>query len=162
MVFEPLIGDEVRMSTEEIEAALVKGDDENAKSHVDLLKSSNRYIKIPKGQGSYLKTHDTSQFNLSCMRYPLYKKVKPRESQLIRLVQVVVAATKKKRARFPEDPSFLYSNKVLDADISTDGRLVHTEQWATHQIPLSFELLEFVLTLVVLSCLNSGYMHAIL
>ncbi|GAB2258835.1 hypothetical protein Droror1_Dr00014995 [Drosera rotundifolia] len=36
-VFEPLIGDEVRMSAEEIQVALIKGDDENAKSHVDLL-----------------------------------------------------------------------------------------------------------------------------
>ncbi|GAB2235400.1 hypothetical protein Droror1_Dr00025824 [Drosera rotundifolia] len=37
-VFEPLTGDEVRMSTKEIEAALIKGDDENTKFHVGLLK----------------------------------------------------------------------------------------------------------------------------
>ncbi|GAB2249513.1 hypothetical protein Droror1_Dr00012872 [Drosera rotundifolia] len=61
--------------------------------------------------------------------YPLYKKLKPAGSPLIRLVQVVVAAAKKRRARFPEDPSLLYSNKELDADISTDGRLLHTEQF---------------------------------
>ncbi|GAB2267104.1 hypothetical protein Dimus_002089 [Dionaea muscipula] len=61
--------------------------------------------------------------------YPLYKKLKPAGSPLVRLVQVVVAAAKKRKARFPEDPGLLYQNKDLDAGISTDGRLLHTNQF---------------------------------
>ncbi|KAL9250448.1 DDT domain-containing protein [Drosera capensis] len=38
IAFEPVIGDEVRMSAEEIETALIRGDDENARLHVGLLK----------------------------------------------------------------------------------------------------------------------------
>lgn len=60
--------------------------------------------------------------------YPLYIKPKPAGSPLVRIVQVAVAAWKKRNAALPVEPSLLYQNKELDAPISTDGRLLHTEQ----------------------------------
>ncbi|KAL2895813.1 Protein NRT1/ PTR FAMILY 3.1 [Bienertia sinuspersici] len=60
--------------------------------------------------------------------YPLYIKIKPAGSPLVRIVQVAVAAWKKRNADVPADPSLLYQNKHLDGPISTDGRLLHTEQ----------------------------------
>ncbi|KAK6942128.1 Proton-dependent oligopeptide transporter family [Dillenia turbinata] len=61
--------------------------------------------------------------------FPLYKKLKPPGSPLIRLAQVVVAAMKKRKAVVPSDPSMLYQNKELDAAISTNGRLLHTDRF---------------------------------
>lgn len=60
---------------------------------------------------------------------PLYNKVKPGGSPLIRLAQVIVAAVKKRKAVAPADPGLLYENKELDADISYNGRLLHTNQF---------------------------------
>ncbi|KAH7677229.1 Proton-dependent oligopeptide transporter family protein [Dioscorea alata] len=60
--------------------------------------------------------------------YPLYIKLKPGGSPLKRLTQVVVAAIRKRNASKPTDPSLLYTDKQLDADISTKGRLFHTSQ----------------------------------
>ncbi|OMO97112.1 Proton-dependent oligopeptide transporter family [Corchorus capsularis] len=60
---------------------------------------------------------------------PLYKKMKPGGSPLIRLAQVIVAAVKKRKEVAPEDPKLLYQNKQLDADIAVNGRLVHTNQY---------------------------------
>ncbi|XVF29262.1 hypothetical protein REPUB_Repub15cG0105900 [Reevesia pubescens] len=60
---------------------------------------------------------------------PLYKKMKPGGSPLIRLAQVIVAAVKKRKEIVPEDPNLLYQNKELDAAISVHGRLVHTNQY---------------------------------
>ncbi|XVF65440.1 hypothetical protein PTKIN_Ptkin09bG0249300 [Pterospermum kingtungense] len=60
---------------------------------------------------------------------PLYRKMKPGGSPLIRLIQVIVAAVKKRKEIAPEDPKLLYQNKELDADISVHGRLVHTNQY---------------------------------
>ncbi|RVX04992.1 protein NRT1/ PTR FAMILY 3.1 [Vitis vinifera] len=60
---------------------------------------------------------------------PLYKKLKPGGSPLVRLAQVIVAATKKRKAVAPADPSLLYENKELDATISVNGRLLHTNQF---------------------------------
>ncbi|KAJ9694299.1 hypothetical protein PVL29_010009 [Vitis rotundifolia] len=60
---------------------------------------------------------------------PLYKKLKPGGSPLVRLAQVIVAATKKRKAVAPADPSLLYENKELDATISVNGRLIHTNQF---------------------------------
>ncbi|KAJ0978945.1 hypothetical protein J5N97_014419 [Dioscorea zingiberensis] len=60
--------------------------------------------------------------------YPLYIKLKPGGSPLIRLAQVLVAAFKKRKAVMPSDPNLLYQNKELDADISVTGRLLHTNQ----------------------------------
>lgn len=60
---------------------------------------------------------------------PLYKKLKPGGSPLVRLAQVIVAATKKRKAVAPADPGLLYENRELDATISVNGRLIHTNQF---------------------------------
>ncbi|GLT77360.1 hypothetical protein SLA2020_489550 [Shorea laevis] len=60
---------------------------------------------------------------------PLYKKLKPGGSPLIRLAQVTVAAVKKRKEKLPEDPKLLYHNREMDADISVHGRLLHTDQF---------------------------------
>uniref|UniRef100_A0A0D9WGG6 Major facilitator superfamily (MFS) profile domain-containing protein n=1 Tax=Leersia perrieri TaxID=77586 RepID=A0A0D9WGG6_9ORYZ len=60
--------------------------------------------------------------------YPLYVRLKPGGSPFTRLAQVVAAAFKKRRAAVPEDPGLLYKDKELDLLISTNGRLLHTNQ----------------------------------
>ncbi|XP_059643183.1 protein NRT1/ PTR FAMILY 3.1-like [Cornus florida] len=60
---------------------------------------------------------------------PLYNKLKPGGSPLVRLAQVIAAAAKKRKAPVPADPSLLYENKELDAAISSNGRLIHTKQF---------------------------------
>lgn len=60
---------------------------------------------------------------------PLYKRVKPGGSPLIRLAQVIVAAVKKRKVLLPRDPSLLYQNKELDAALTTNGKLVHSNQF---------------------------------
>nr|XP_029117943.1 protein NRT1/ PTR FAMILY 3.1 isoform X2 [Elaeis guineensis] len=60
--------------------------------------------------------------------YPLYIRMKPGGSPLVRLTQVLVAAFRKRKVVKPDDPSPLYENKELDAGISTAGRLLHTNQ----------------------------------
>lgn len=60
--------------------------------------------------------------------YPLYVRVKPGGSPFVRLVQVVVAAVRKRNEAVPEDAALLYQNKELDAPIAVDGRLLHTNQ----------------------------------
>lgn len=59
---------------------------------------------------------------------PLYKKVKPEGSPLVRLVQVVIAAFKKRNVAAPSDLNLLYENKELDDAISSNGRLLHTNE----------------------------------
>ncbi|XP_076888138.1 protein NRT1/ PTR FAMILY 3.1-like [Bidens hawaiensis] len=60
---------------------------------------------------------------------PLYQKAKPEGSPFVRVVQVIVAAIKKRGVvSVPKDDKLLYENKDLDAGISKDGRLVHTNQ----------------------------------
>ncbi|KAL6609974.1 hypothetical protein ACP70R_039943 [Stipagrostis hirtigluma subsp. patula] len=59
--------------------------------------------------------------------YPLYVRMPPGGSPLVRLAQVAAAAFKKRKAVVP-DPSLLYEDKELDAGISTTGRLLHTDQ----------------------------------
>ncbi|KAL2320611.1 hypothetical protein Fmac_029580 [Flemingia macrophylla] len=60
---------------------------------------------------------------------PLYKTVKPHGSPLVRLAQVVVAAVKKRKKALPEDDKLLYQNREIDALISLEGRLLHTDQF---------------------------------
>ncbi|CAN6351015.1 unnamed protein product [Urochloa humidicola] len=60
--------------------------------------------------------------------YPLYVKVKPEGSPFKRLLQVVVAAFRKRKEDVPEDAGSLYHNKELDARIAADGMLLHTDQ----------------------------------
>ncbi|KAJ0947114.1 putative proton-dependent oligopeptide transporter family, MFS transporter superfamily [Helianthus annuus] len=45
---------------------------------------------------------------------------------LVRVAQVVVASFKKRKLVVPGDTTLLYENKKLDARISVDGRLLHT------------------------------------
>ncbi|KAI3782556.1 hypothetical protein L2E82_12607 [Cichorium intybus] len=59
---------------------------------------------------------------------PLYQKLKPEGSPFVRLAQVIAAAGKKRKIMVPLDNKLLYENKELDAGISKDGRLVHTNQ----------------------------------
>ncbi|GJZ82066.1 NRT1/ PTR family 3.1-like protein [Tanacetum coccineum] len=56
----------------------------------------------------------------------LYIRVKPEGSPLVRVAQVVVAAFKKRKLVVPENKTFLYENKELDAGISSNGRLLHS------------------------------------
>jgi peptide/histidine transporter 3/4 len=60
--------------------------------------------------------------------YPLYVLLKPGGSPFTGLAQVVAAAFKKRNAAVPEDPGMLYQDKELDEHISTNGRLLHTNQ----------------------------------
>jgi dipeptide/tripeptide permease len=60
--------------------------------------------------------------------YPLYIRLKPGGSPFTRLAQVVAAAFKKRNTELPDDPRLLYQDKELDALISTNGRLLHTNQ----------------------------------
>ncbi|XP_050234816.1 protein NRT1/ PTR FAMILY 3.1-like [Mercurialis annua] len=59
---------------------------------------------------------------------PLYVKLKPGGSPLVRLAQVVVAAFNSRKLKL-NDPPHLYHNHELDANISVTGRLVHTQQF---------------------------------
>lgn len=60
---------------------------------------------------------------------PLYNKLKPSGSPLVRLAQVVVAAFKNRKAVLPDDSKLLYRNHKLDDAIAIQGRLVHTDQF---------------------------------
>ncbi|XP_004238938.1 protein NRT1/ PTR FAMILY 3.1 [Solanum lycopersicum] len=60
--------------------------------------------------------------------YPLYRNLDPAGSPFTRLVQVCVAAYKKRKLDMVNDTNLLYQNQELDADISTAGKLVHTKQ----------------------------------
>lgn len=60
--------------------------------------------------------------------YPLYRNLDPAGSPFTRLLQVCVAAYKKRKLDMVSDPSFLYQNEELDSAISTAGKLVHTKQ----------------------------------
>ncbi|XP_015076458.1 protein NRT1/ PTR FAMILY 3.1 [Solanum pennellii] len=60
--------------------------------------------------------------------YPLYRNLDPAGSPFTRLVQVCVAAYKKRKLDIVNDTNLLYQNQELDADISTAGKLVHTKQ----------------------------------
>ncbi|KAM4105817.1 hypothetical protein ACB094_04G021800 [Castanea mollissima] len=60
---------------------------------------------------------------------PLYNRIKPAGSPLVRLAQVIVAAVKKRKEVVPEDPALLYENREHDAAISLHGRLLQTNQF---------------------------------
>ena len=61
--------------------------------------------------------------------YPLYRKPKPAGSPLVRVVQVAIAAFNKRKATLPADTNLYYKNEKLDASISTNGLLLHTQQF---------------------------------
>lgn len=60
--------------------------------------------------------------------YPLYRNMDPAGSPFTRLVQVCVAAYKKRNLAMVSDAKMLYENEELDASISVAGRLIHTKQ----------------------------------
>ncbi|MCE3049342.1 hypothetical protein HAX54_044661 [Datura stramonium] len=60
--------------------------------------------------------------------YPLYRNLDPAGSPFTRLLQVCVAAYKKRKLEMVNDTSLLYQNEELDADISIAGNLVLTNQ----------------------------------
>ncbi|KAL8470617.1 hypothetical protein ACS0TY_033244 [Phlomoides rotata] len=60
--------------------------------------------------------------------YPLYRKLDPAGSPFTRLLQVCVAAWKKRKlAKVCDAAKMLYENENLDAAISLGGKLVHSE-----------------------------------
>lgn len=61
--------------------------------------------------------------------YPLYRHMDPSGSPFTRLVQVIVAACKKRKVPKVSDPGLLYENEKLDASISTAGKLLHSKQF---------------------------------
>ncbi|GAB4840280.1 hypothetical protein Ancab_021044 [Ancistrocladus abbreviatus] len=60
--------------------------------------------------------------------YPLYRNLDPSGSPFTRLVQVCVAAYKKRKLPMVCDTRLLYENEELDASISSAGKLIHTKQ----------------------------------
>ncbi|PHT28805.1 Protein NRT1/ PTR FAMILY 3.1 [Capsicum baccatum] len=64
--------------------------------------------------------------------YPLYRNLDPAGSPFTRLLQVCVAAYKKRKLDMVNDPKLFYQNEELDADISTAGKLVQTKQMNEH------------------------------
>ncbi|KVH97633.1 Major facilitator superfamily domain, general substrate transporter [Cynara cardunculus var. scolymus] len=60
--------------------------------------------------------------------YPLYRNLNPAGSPFTRLIQVCVAAYKKRNLPMVSDHKLLYQNEELDASISVSGKLQHTKQ----------------------------------
>ncbi|XP_057961081.1 protein NRT1/ PTR FAMILY 3.1 [Malania oleifera] len=60
--------------------------------------------------------------------YPLYRNLDPAGSPFTRLLQVMVAAYRKRKLPSVSDPKALYENEELDASISAAGKLLHSEQ----------------------------------
>lgn len=61
--------------------------------------------------------------------YPLYRNLNPAGSPFTRLVQVAVAAFRKRKLpNVQQHSKLLYENEELDASISLGGKLLHTEQ----------------------------------
>ncbi|KDO69970.1 hypothetical protein CISIN_1g008096mg [Citrus sinensis] len=59
--------------------------------------------------------------------YPLYRNLNPAGSPFVRLMQVCVAAFRKRNLDMVSDPNVLYQNEELDASICLDGKLLHTK-----------------------------------
>ena len=59
--------------------------------------------------------------------YPMYRRLEPSGSPFTRLVQVMVAAYRKRKVAMVDDARLLYENDELDAPISLGGKLLHTK-----------------------------------
>ncbi|KAM1109227.1 hypothetical protein ACFX15_008332 [Malus domestica] len=59
--------------------------------------------------------------------YPLYRNLALTGSPFTRLIQVSVAAYKKRKLSMVSDPRMLYQNNELDRPISIGGKLIHTK-----------------------------------
>ncbi|CAL1408230.1 unnamed protein product [Linum trigynum] len=60
--------------------------------------------------------------------YPMYRNLNPVGSPFTRLVQVSVAAWRKRKVGAVADPRELYRNEEIDGPISVGGKLLHTKQ----------------------------------
>lgn len=60
--------------------------------------------------------------------YGMYRRLDPAGSPFTRLVQVLVAAYRKRKVGMVEDARMLYENDEMDAPISLGGKLIHTKQ----------------------------------
>ncbi|XP_026421773.1 protein NRT1/ PTR FAMILY 3.1 [Papaver somniferum] len=60
--------------------------------------------------------------------YPLYRNLNPSGSPFTRLLQVIVAAFRKRNSKMVSNDTVLYENEELDAAISSTGILIHTKQ----------------------------------
>lgn len=61
--------------------------------------------------------------------YPIYRNLDPDGSPFTRLVQVGVAAFRKRKLKHADDSDELYQNDELDASISLGGKLLHSQQF---------------------------------
>lgn len=61
--------------------------------------------------------------------YPLYRNLNPSGSPFTRLIQVAVAAFRKRKIPNVPNSNLLYQNDELDASISLGGKLLHSEQF---------------------------------
>ncbi|KAL7197747.1 hypothetical protein ACSBR2_020301 [Camellia fascicularis] len=77
---------------------------------------------------SKVESRSWNFFNCLCFGDSSLQENKTRGSPLVRLAQVIIAAWKKRKEVAPEDPRMLYQCKELDALISSDGKLLHTDQ----------------------------------
>ncbi|CAH2066189.1 unnamed protein product [Thlaspi arvense] len=59
--------------------------------------------------------------------FRLYRHLVPAGSPFTRLIQVSVAAFRKRKLRMVSDPTLLYFNDEIDAPISLGGKLTHTK-----------------------------------
>ncbi|CAN1244692.1 Protein NRT1/ PTR FAMILY 3.1 [Linum perenne] len=59
--------------------------------------------------------------------YPMYRRLEPVGSPFTRLVQVMVAAWRKRKIEMVSDPMELYQNDEIDGPISLGGKLLHTK-----------------------------------
>ncbi|KAL7240459.1 hypothetical protein ACSBR2_006168 [Camellia fascicularis] len=59
--------------------------------------------------------------------YPLYRNLDPAGSPFTRLLQVCVAAFRKRNLDMVSDPKLLYENEEIDASISVAGKLLHSK-----------------------------------
>ncbi|CAN0876384.1 Protein NRT1/ PTR FAMILY 3.1 [Linum grandiflorum] len=59
--------------------------------------------------------------------YPMYRRLEPVGSPFTRLVQVMVAAWRKRKVEMVSDPMELYQNEEMDGPISLGGKLLHTK-----------------------------------
>ncbi|CAH2042922.1 unnamed protein product [Thlaspi arvense] len=69
--------------------------------------------------------------------YPMYRNLDPAGSPFTRILQVCVAAFRKRHLAQVSDPKLLYENEGLDAPISIAGKLLHTKNLKYLSLSLS-------------------------
>lgn len=66
--------------------------------------------------------------------FKLYRHLDPSGSPFTRLIQVAVAAFRKRKLMMVSDPTLLYTNDEIDAPISLGGILTHTKHMRYEQL----------------------------